>query len=168
MGSNVDSNIIFCDYVPTVTRKTAIYAIEAAEKVCKENDREIPFIFTSAAEVGWGEDSMQPGGKQIESLLAPQWLKRYLAAKRAVEARLQVSSDEKLLRQVIFRPSLIFSFDRLASLPPVGAFFVGNKLGFPFVDRPVTVQSLANAMVSSLKDDSIQGVQRYAQIDKLN
>lgn len=150
-----------------ITRKTAIYAIEAAEKLAKEKKVEVPFIFTSAAEAGWLEKEMQPGGKILDGFLAPDWLKRYLSAKRSVEAKLNEAGDQKLLRPVIFRPSLIFSYDRFASLPPVGAFFVGNKLGLPFVDRPVTVQNLANAMVSALKDESVRGVQRYSQIDKL-
>ena len=151
-----------------ITRKTAIHAIEAAEKIAKEKNTVIPFIFTSAAEAGWLEGDMQPGGKIMDSFLAPDWLKRYLSAKRSVEARLNESGDQNILRPVIFRPSLIFSYDRLASLPPVGAFFVGNKIGLPFVDRPVTVQNLANAMVSSVKDDSVRCVQRYSQIDKLS
>lgn len=92
-----------------------------------------------------------------------------MKAKRAVEARLNESSTKgKTLRPIIFRPSLIYSLDRIASLPPVGAFYVGNKIGLPFVDRPVTVQSLAIAAVRALGDDSVIGVQRYKEIDALN
>ena len=110
---------------------------------------------------------MQPGGKIFDEYLAPEWLQRYLSAKRTVEARLQ-DSDDGVLRPIIFRPSLIFSYDRLASLPPVGAFFVGNKIGLPFVDKPVTVQSLASAIVSSLSNESVRGVQRYKEIEDLS
>jgi uncharacterized protein YbjT (DUF2867 family) len=107
-----------------------------------------------------------PGGKQVERYLAPDWMKRYLAAKRAVEKKLKESSPP--LRPVIVRPSLIYSLDRPASYVPVGAFFVGNRVGLPFVDRPVTVQSLANAIVRSISRESVRGVQRYKEIDQLN
>merc|ERR1740124_785329 len=76
--------------------------------------------------------------------------------------------DGARLRPVIFRPSLIYSLDRVASLPPVGAFFVGNRLGLPFVDRPVTVQSLSFAVVRAIGDRGVSGVQRYMDIDELN
>jgi hypothetical protein len=153
-----------------ITRKTAFNAIEAAEEYSKRNRRggePLPFIFTSAAEAGWPDVG---GGNLVESYLAPDWLKRYLVAKRSVESRLMDDSNSKegLLRPVIFRPSLIFSFDRIASLPPVGAFFIGNKLGLPFVDRPVTVQALSAAVVKSLSDPNVRGVQRFMQIDELS
>lgn len=153
-----------------ITRKTAIYAIEAAEELARARSSNEPtsFIFTSAAEVGWQEDDMQPGGKLLEQFLAPDWLKRYLQAKRAVEARLIEGEEAGFVRPVVFRPSLIYSYDRLGSLPPVGAFIIGNKAGLPFVDRPVTVQSLANAMVATLgKDLSVSGIQRFKDVDRL-
>jgi hypothetical protein len=123
-----------------------------------------------------------PGGAFIEQRLAPDFLQRYLKAKRAVEARLldppsssSSSSSTKtttarLLRPIIVRPSLIYSLDRPASYVPVGAFFIGNKLGLPFVDRPVTVQALAAAMIRAMSSDysDVQGILRYPDIDKLN
>ena len=147
-----------------ITRKTAFNAIEAAESYSnKKGGEPLPFIFTSAAEAGWPE---MAGGDFVEANLAPEWLKRYLVAKRAVEARLM--DNQTLLRPVMFRPSLIFSFDRLTSLPPVGAFFVGNKIGLPFVDRPVTVQSLSAAVIKSFSSSNVRGVQRFMQIDELS
>jgi hypothetical protein len=125
--------------------------------------KSFPFVFTSAAEAGWPD---MPGGTQVEQYLAPEWMKRYLAAKRQVEAKLMGSQPQ--LRPVIARPSLIYSLDRPASYLPVGAFFVGNKIGLPFVDRPVTVQSLGNAMVRAISRDNIVGVQRFKEIDQLN
>jgi len=102
----------------------------------------------------------------VESNLAPEWLRRYLVAKRAVESRLM--DNQTLLRPVMFRPSLIYSLDRIASLPPVGAFFIGNKIGLPFVDRPVTVQALSAAVIKSLSQTDVRGVQRFMQIDELS
>jgi hypothetical protein len=148
----------------TITRLSAFNAIDATMEYAKENRMEsFPFVFTSAAEAGWPD---MPGGAQVEQYLAPEWMKRYLAAKRQVEEKLMGSQPQ--LRPVIVRPSLIYSLDRPASYLPVGAFFVGNKIGLPFVDRPVTVQSLGNAMVRAISRDNIVGVQRFMDIDQLN
>jgi hypothetical protein len=148
----------------TITRQTAFNAIDATlDYVRDNNQKEFPFVFSSAAEAGWPD---VPGGKQVEQYLTPDWMKRYLVAKRAVEEKLKESSPP--LRPVIVRPSLIYSLDRPASYVPVGAFFVGNRVGLPFVDRPVTVQSLANAIVRSISRESVRGVQRYKEIDQLN
>ena len=109
------------------------------------------------------------GGAAIENFLAPEWLRRYLSAKRAVEDKLlKDPSSQKSLRPIIVRPSLIYSLDRPASYVPVGAFFVGNMLGLPFVDRPVTVQALGNAIVRSIGRENVQGILRYLDIDKLS
>ncbi|KAL3938906.1 MAG: hypothetical protein SGBAC_006282 [Bacillariaceae sp.] len=150
----------------TITRLTALNAIDATLAYLHEQgrlDSNFPFVFSSAAEAGWPNVR---GGQQVERFLAPDWLKRYLKAKREVEAKLNEASPP--LRPVIVRPSLIYSLDRPASYLPVGAFFVGNRIGLPFVDRPVTVQSLANAMVRSISRTSVRGVQRYTEIDALN
>ncbi len=162
-----------------ITRVTAFHAISAAEKYSSKRMSEteggdfepLPFIFTSAAEAGWPDVS---GGSFVERTIAPRWLKRYLEAKRAVEDRLMNgenasgSRQQKLLRPVIFRPSLIYSLDRVASLPPVGAFFVGNRVGLPFVDRPVSVQTLSTAAVRSISNTHVRGVLRFKEIDRLS
>ena len=165
-GSVPDENSSY----DTITKLTAFNAIDATLEYAKENsaagDERFPFVFTSAAEAGWPDVT---GGAQIEEFLAPEWLKRYLVAKRAVESRLLGADTTESLRPVIARPSLIYSLDQPASYAPVGAFFVGNKLGLPFVDRPVTVQSLANAVVKSIsKDSTVEGILRYPEIDSLN
>ena len=149
----------------SITRLTAFNAIDATVDYVHDNNitKPFPFCFTSAAEAGWPE---MTGGNFVENNLAPDWLKRYLAAKRAVEAKLLDSSPP--LRPIIVRPSLIYSLDRPASYLPVGAFFVGNKMGLPFVDRPVTVQALSCAMVRSMDREHVSGVQRYTEIDALN
>lgn len=175
-GSMPDDNSSY----DSITRVTAFNAIDATTQFIKDNESvsgeggnvRFPFVFTSAAEAGWPD---VVGGPQVEEFLAPEWLKRYLAAKRAVESRLLKTNEEQReassssLRPIIVRPSLIYSLDRPASYAPVGAFFVGNKLGLPFVDRPVTVQSLANAVVKSISQEStVEGILRYPEIDSLN
>jgi nucleoside-diphosphate-sugar epimerase len=157
-----------------ITRETAFNAIDCATQYAKEsitvdsNDnqkQQLPFVFTSAAEAGWPE---MIGGQLIEALM-PEFLKRYLIAKRAVESKLlSTSSNEvNVLRPIIVRPSLIYSPMQLASLPSVATFTIANKIGVPFVDRPVTVQSLAQAIIQSISDNTVTGIQRYQQIDTL-
>jgi len=89
-----------------------------------------------------------------------------MKAKRAVESKLL--NSEPTLRPIIVRPSLIYDFGRPAALPSVGVFALANKVGLPFVDRPVTVHSLASAMVRSIGRNSVKGVLRYPQIDELS
>lgn len=148
----------------TITRQTAFNAIDVAtEYANKHSLQSFPFCFTSAAEAGWPDVA---GGDLIENYLAPDFLKRYLIAKRAVETKL--FSSEPTLRPIIVRPSLIYSLDRPLSFPPVGAFFVGNKIGLPFVDRPVTVQNLSKAMIRAIEKNDVKGLLRYQQIDELS
>jgi hypothetical protein len=164
-----------------ITRQSAFYSIDAAMEYAQKQQQQqqrqgsattrFPFVFTSAAEAGWPD---VVGGPQIEQFLAPDWLKRYLEAKRAVEFKLlqqqsSSASPTNVLRPIIPRPSLIYSLDRPASYLPVGAFFVGNRLGLPFVDRPVTVQALSNAIIRSVNPTStVEGILRYQDIDELS
>lgn len=146
----------------TITRLTAFNAMEVVSEYAVQNDQiPFPFVFTSAAEAGWPD---MAGGSFVENNLAPEWLGRYLKAKRQVESKLESSSN---IRAIIPRPSLIYSLDRPASFPPVGAFFLGNAVGLPFVDRPVTVQALASCIVRSISRQDVSGVLRYSQIDEL-
>lgn len=147
----------------TITRLTGFNAIDAAAEYAQSMDKPLPFCFASCAEAGWPD---MPGGPQIERYLAPEWLKRYLAAKRTVEKKLL--EMEPTLRPIIVRPSLIYSLDKPQAYIPVSAFFVGNAVGLPFVDRPVTVQALACAVVRSMDRENVSGVQRYAEIDQLS
>ena len=168
-----------------ITRQTAMNAIQAAmdyaatqkQRTTTATTTRLPFCFTSAAEAGWPTVA---GGNWIEQTLAPDWLQRYLQAKRAVESQLLSSSSssssqqqqheqqQELLRPIIVRPSLIYSLDRPASYVPVGAFVMLNQLGLPFVDRPVTVQSLSKAIITSLDPEScVSGILRYPEIDRL-
>jgi nucleoside-diphosphate-sugar epimerase len=151
----------------TITRLTAFNAIDAAIEYAKRSsfEKPLPFCFTSAAEAGWPDVA---GGKTIEKYLAPDWLRRYLVAKRAVEAKLLDPTTMETLRPIIVRPSLIYSLDRPASYLPVGAFFIGNKIGLPFVDKPVTVQALSSAVVRSMDRENVRGVLRYPEIEELS
>lgn len=61
--------------------------------------------------------------------------------------------------------SLLPAPKQLSSIPPVAALTLANAIGVPFVDKPVTVSSLS--IVKSINYNSIFGVHRYTEIDKL-
>lgn len=91
------------------------------------------------------------------------FLERYLVAKRAVEKHLSAS----VLRPVVFRPSLIWTFDRPQGLLSVIPFYVASSIGVPFVDRPVKVEALVKAIYLSLTDASVRGVLDYRSIESM-
>ena len=114
-----------------------------------------PFVFVSAAEARW-------------DFRAPfDWLEEYLVAKRAVEARLATLNGEQKLRASWLRPSLVYAFEKPAALPAVFFFVLGNAIGIPFVDRPVTVDTLARAAVRALSDGKTSGCLDYREMERL-
>merc|ERR1712176_1405591 len=123
--------------------------------------KKFPLCFVSAAEAGWPDVAL---GSTVEDKLAPGWLKKYLAAKRAVEARLTSSAA---IRPAIFRPSLIWDWTKFDVLPVIPVFNVASAVGVPFVDKTVRVETLADAIVAGMEDDSVSGVQRYMQMEEL-
>ncbi|KAI2502602.1 NAD dependent epimerase [Fragilaria crotonensis] len=157
-GSLPDTNSTY----DTITRLTAFNAIDASVEYAKGMTK--PSVLLYFCRGSWLAG--YAGRPQIEKYLAPEWLRRYLVAKRVVEKKLL--DMEPTLRPIIVRPSLIYSLDRPQAYLPVGAFFLGNAVGLPFVDRPVTVQALACAMVRAMDRDNVSGVQRYTDIDQLN
>jgi nucleoside-diphosphate-sugar epimerase len=142
-----------------VTRQTALAAASALasseQKVGQKVGSLPPFVFVSAAEAGWTQDP------------PVSFLVSYLTAKRAVEEQLMSNFSNSLLRPIILRPSLVYSMNRAASLPAVGAFVLGNMLGIPGIDRPVSVDTLAKAALKGLEDDSVVGVQNFQAMEKL-
>lgn len=143
-----------------VTRQTALSAAASFAAASAGLARPgPPFVFVSAAEAGWTTDPP----------FTPPFLTEYLIAKRAVEQTLLNDYNANALRPVILRPSLVYevSLPKLASLPPVAAFILGNALGIPGVDRPVLVSTLAAAAVKGLMDDSVYGIQNYEGMERL-
>jgi nucleoside-diphosphate-sugar epimerase len=90
-----------------------------------------------------------------------------LVAKRAVESRLTTLNEENKLRASWLRPSLVYTFEKPAALPAVFAFVLGNAVGIPFVDRPVTVDTLARAAVRALSDGETRGCLDYEAMERL-
>jgi len=138
-----------------ITRKTAFNAMDAA---VTNGVKKIGFV--SAAEARWDFDDKFVG-------TPVEWLHRYLLAKRAVEARLEVLKKEEGIQSVIMRPSLIWTWEKPGALPPVAAFTIGNALGLPFVDKPVSVDLLAAAMLNGLETDSESGIFDYKGMERL-
>lgn len=136
-----------------ITRQTAFNAVDFFRS--KQSKTMSPFIFISAAEAGWTFKS------------PVDFLERYLIAKRQVEAKLQQEEAESNLRTIIFRPSLIWTKDRPQGLLGVLPFYIGYNIGLPFVDRPVTVDALTDAMLTAIKQNDVKGIQRFPQIDIL-
>jgi hypothetical protein len=52
-------------------------------------------------------------------------------------------------------------------LPAVFFFVLGNAIGIPFVDRPVTVDTLARAAVTALSDGKTSGCLDYREMERL-
>ncbi len=146
-----------------ITRKTAFTMIDALEKrpALPFVSEKIPFAFVSCAEAGWPDVQF---GETVDAA-APEWLQRYLVAKRAVEARLGRSDR---LRPVIMRPSLIWTWTKLDVLPVIPVFNLACAIGVPFVDKTVRVEDLARATVAGLRDPEVSGVQRYPQMEELS
>lgn len=158
-----------------ITRKTALLAIAAlaskkalpySESGLTTNEGTVsairrPFVFVSCAEAGWPDVRF---GATVESA-APDWLQRYLAAKRAVEAELVASADK--LRHVIVRPSLIWNWKKFDVLPIIPIFNLASAIGVPFVDKTVRVETVGKSIVAALLDEEVSGVQRFSEMEML-
>lgn len=151
-----------------ITRKTMFNILDALESkaknpinMIKNGNSKTPLAFVSCAEAGWPDVQY---GDYVEEKLAPEWLKKYLIAKRAVEDRIFKSSA---IRPVVVRPSLIWSWDKLDVLPVIPVFNLANAIGVPFVDKTVRVETLADSIVAGIEDESISGVQRFKQMEEL-
>jgi len=146
-----------------ITRKTMFNVLEAIEAKQKNNNDKttrLPLAFVSAAEAGWTAVQFGAAVEQV----APGWLKKYLAAKRAVEDRITASTA---VRGVIYRPSLIWSWQKFDVLPLIPLFNLASAVGIPFVDKTVRVETLAAAIVAGIENDLIAGVQRYPEMEQL-
>lgn len=147
-----------------ITRQTMFNIMDAIESPInrlKKGGQKTPLAFVSCAEAGWPDVQF---GDVVEEKAAPGWLKKYLVAKRAVEDRLSKSTA---VRPVVVRPSLIWSWDKLDVLPIIPVFNIANALGVPFVDKTVRVETLADAIVAGIEDESVNGVQRYMNMEEL-
>ena len=146
-----------------ITRKTMFNVIEAMESKSNffSKNKQPALCFVSCAESGWPDVAL---GSQVESNLAPEWLKKYLIAKRAVEARM---NESKAIRPVIYRPSLIWNWKKLDVLPVIPVFNLASAIGVPFVDKTVRVETLADAIVAGVEDSEVTGVQRFFKMEEL-
>lgn len=145
-----------------ITRKTALMVIDALNsKLRLPGAKRTPIAFVSCAEAGWPDVKF---GDAVEQA-SPDWLKRYLAAKRAVEEKLMQSTGS--LRPVVVRPSLIWNWTKFDVLPVIPVFNIANALGVPFVDKTVRVETIGAAIVAGLLDEQVEGVQRFDKMEQL-
>ena len=148
-----------------ITRKAALIAIEALKAknaLPSMMGKRAPFGFVSCAESGWPDVQF---GDRVEAA-SPDWLKRYLVAKRAVESELMASTNN--LRPVIVRPSLIWDWKKFDVLPIIPIFNLASALGVPFVDKTVRVEDVGRSIVAGLLDEQVSGVQRFEQMESLS
>jgi nucleoside-diphosphate-sugar epimerase len=144
-----------------ITRKTALMVIHALNSRLRlPGSGRTPVAFVSCAEAGWPDVKF---GEAVEKS-SPDWLKRYLVAKRAVEEKLTLSKD---LRSIIVRPSLIWNWTKFDVLPIIPIFNIANALGVPFVDKTVRVETVGASIVSALLNEGIEGVQRFDKMEQL-
>jgi len=144
-----------------ITRLTMFNVIDAVEKKINlpfGNKGKFPLCFVSCAQAGWSDVTL---GSQVR----PEWLKKYLAAKRSVEEKLNSSSK---IRAAIYRPSLIWDWTKFDVLPVIPVFNIASAVGVPFIDKTVRVETLADAIVQGIVDDDVVGVQRFMQMEALS
>ena len=55
----------------------------------------------------------------------------------------------------------------VTSISPPG-YPLCSRLGLPFIDRPVNVETLASAAVAGLMDDNVRGVQDWKKMEELS
>lgn len=140
------------DDVTLGTARNAIDMISASKSV---DGAECPcdkFVFVSAAEAGWNEDN---GGAIVESLLAPEWLKRYLSAKRSAEELVR----DSCMGGYVIRPSIVYSEGDLGSLGVRVGFGLGTKVGLKFVEEPIEVGVVGDgARIMAMEDGIREGI----------
>lgn len=149
------------DNITRRTAENAIAALKARLQLPFMQATPVPFAFVSCAESGWPDVAL---GDKVEEA-APEWLKKYLAAKRTVEGKLNDATDR--LRPIIYRPSLIWNWSKLDVLPVIPIFNIASALGVPFVDKTVRVETLAGAIVAGLEDETAAGVKRFPEMEEL-
>jgi nucleoside-diphosphate-sugar epimerase len=161
-----------------LTEGTALELLRVARVASADGSKDglggrTPFVFISAAEAGWADEGApMPGGSFVESW-SPQWLRRYLAAKRSVEGAILSPSAAQDVRGVVLRPSFVWNWWKVDVLLPVAIFTLLSALGVPFVDRPVRVETIAAAAVAAIDGRGeggggmVQGVLRQPGMDRL-
>ncbi|GMI31601.1 hypothetical protein TrCOL_g1866 [Triparma columacea] len=117
-------------------------------------------VFVSAAEAGWNSGN---GGDVVERFLAPEWLRRYLKAKRSAEGIIKDSGREHF----ILRPSIIYSDGDMGSLGARVGFTLGERAGLKFVEGPIEVKTLAEGARIMIEGKGEGGVWNGERIKEL-
>jgi len=143
-------------------RGTALALLDAAQRT--KSGAERPFVFVSAAEAGWSENTL---GSTIEGALRERdfFLPRYLDAKRAVEAALVEGASAASVRPIIARPSFMWDPSKVDILPLLPVWYAGHALGIGggTFSSPLRVE-IAGAAIASLVEESMRGVVGSSQL----
>ena len=149
----------------TLSRDTALALLDAAQK----SDDTKALLFVSANEAGW-PNLPSSVGRQLEENL-PEWLGRYLSAKRDVE---QALANQDSIRAIVARPSLMYSptkFDVLPLLPIWNALSAVNAGGDGVFGKmlPATVvgASAVEALSVALDSEALEAVSDGTAAPKL-
>lgn len=190
IGSLPDASATYDD----ITKKTVDALADAAGEHCAPGT---PFVFMSAAEAGWpdmpggtfverwiapsflqrylsakrGAEAVvntmvagRQGGEQQQQQQADG-----SGAGSRVSRRASASgSASQHLRGVTIRPSFVWRWSKLDILVPAFIYSILNAVGVPFVDRPVRVDDVAEAVLEAVQlEATVWGTQHYADIDRL-
>lgn len=149
----------------TVMRDSAA-ALAAAARSGATGGAERPLVYVSAAEAAWCESE---GGQKLEAAL-PEFLGRYLSAKREAEALLQASSG---LRVVLARPSLMYDWSKLDVLPllpivnPASALGQRYGGGLGLLSKMLRVHVVGAAVVAALEAPEARGARSPAELEEM-
>jgi hypothetical protein len=140
-----------------ITRKTAYNAIDLAIEFSKMPPivKQIPFIFISAGEARWTQNTPL------------QFLERYLRAKRKVENKLLSNDTCVYVRPIVMRPSMIWTTSKPLGFLTTIPFYISYYINLPFFDKPVQLNNLVLAIMVSIQNDTIKGVQTFNEIETL-
>ncbi len=138
----------------SVMRETALALLAAARASASGTRR--PFAYVSASEAGWAD---LDAGRWLEAKVAPSWLGRYLAAKRAVEAALSSPEESSAVRPILARPSLMYNYGKLDVLPllPVWNALAALRIGSGAFGKMLRVE-LVGASIVQVRIGSAHGL----------
>ena len=145
-GSLPDDNSTY----DNITRQTMFNVCDAIENkmsfpnlssLVAGKKEKYPLCFVSCAEAGWPDVA---GGSFVEEKLAPDWLKGYLAAKRAVEQRL---GDSTKIRAAIYRPSLIWDWTKVSDYHII-RYYSADRSSEVEVERELVIWSTIPSLVN--------------------
>lgn len=145
----------------SVMRKSADALLSAVSQT--KGGAERPLVYVSAAEAAW-EDSDR-GRSALAAL--PEFLQRYLVAKREAESLLLAGEAAAGVRVVSARPSLMYDYTKLDVLPLVPLInpAVGLGVGGGLLSKMLRVHVVGAAVVAALEGSEVRGSLQPAALE---